>query len=459
MPPKKSTKKSRESEELRLVLRKIPRWARILFICLQPLILIINLYAIYLLFKSGNQAIGAAAGFIALISDVIVLIFFYFQKSFDIFQFVKKPSSPIFILVGPIAVLIVSIFGYAIVFKTVAQHEFNKAITTRDFKEADQSLLAAETLGFAVEDNLLSEFTLALGNLDNDNALWIAKLYRENGYSVIQASANNVQKIIDAVSGKDELQAQKLAEILIQLDPAQAAKLAQEFNDYSVTARSSNPPDLTLARIYLQIVKAIDESPSVEEFRSSFERSISLFNLAQILENDEPMEAVELYRKAIRVDDNNIDAYYGLSSLLLTHYPNDPEALTEAVNVARIGVQHINGRFCRGVQDLQVKDTLHKSWSCFLLLTTESGARFERGDVPKLIMPLLEHAILLAEQNNHFGSGFFTAEPYYYLARLTEPNPSKNVLCQIIIRRNRNLPRHQEWGLYAEKLLDGKQCP
>ncbi len=459
MSSKKNTNKISKSNKSTLKLEDFPKWAQILFICLQPPILIINLISIYLLFMSGNEAVGATAAVVALAGDLLAFAYFYFQKIIDISNFTKRIPFTAILLVGPLAVLVVSGFGYGVIFKVIAQHEFDRAVASREFEEASQSLFAAKTLRFDVEGELSSEFLSSLENLDNDKATWIAKLYRDNGYDVTSVNYKVVQRLRDAVTNKDEQRAQILTEVLIILDPDQSSMIAQEFNDAGVIALSKDPPDRSVARIYLEMVKMIDESPSVERSRSNFERSISLYNLAQIIEDDDPQGAIQIYRKAIQVDDTNIDAYYALSSFLLIHHQQYPELLTEAVNVASDGRQHINGRYCSGSQDLSIKDTMHSSWVCFLLLTSEAGARFERGDESRLILPLLERAIMLAEQNKHFGPGYYTAEPYYYLARLNEPNPPKNILCQIIMHRNRVLARHQEWALFAENLLNGELCP
>jgi hypothetical protein len=126
--------------------------------------------------------------------------------------------------------------------------------------------------------------------------------------------------------------------------------------------------------------------------------------------------------------------------------------------VAIVGREQLDKEFCQGPQDLNEFENFIPSWLCFLLMTTEGGARLERGDDLALYLPLLDNARALAEDNNQFGRGYYTAEIYYYLARLTEPDTESEFLCQIIQNHNRNLERHRRWAIYANNELDGRTC-
>jgi hypothetical protein len=105
---------------------------------------------------------------------------------------------------------------------------------------------------------------------------------------------------------------------------------------------------------------------------------------------------------------------------------------------------------------LAAKKSLEALFRFFPRLATLD--RITRGDASQLSMPLVERAIQLAEDNDHFGPGHYTAEAYYYLARLTEPNTEVDVLCKIISYHNRDSERHRQWAIYANEQLGDKPC-
>jgi hypothetical protein len=201
---------------------------------------------------------------------------------------------------------------------------------------------------------------------------------------------------------------------------------------------------------------------------SRWEFSDSLYSQEQ---NDNPEGALNSYREAIRLDRTNFEARYALSSLLLVSFSYEDALLDEAVLQAETGRRYLEQkRACSGEQDLTDETVFLQSWHCFLLTTTEAGARIVRhdssqGDESDAVQKLLAQAIALAEANHQFRlrPGYYTAEAYYWFARLTEPNTDASVLCQVIANRdttpgtNRYL-RHQEFAQYANQQLNHRRC-
>lgn len=84
-------------------------------------------------------------------------------------------------------------------------------------------------------------------------------------------------------------------------------------------------------------------------------------------------------------------------------------------------------------------------------MTTEAGARFLRAgneDTITTLRGLLNRAIQLAKANNQFGDKYYTAEAYYWLARVTLPDPDTEdglaLYCAIIQQQDSTKPRHRQ---------------
>jgi serine/threonine protein kinase/tetratricopeptide (TPR) repeat protein len=257
-----------------------------------------------------------------------------------------------------------------------------------------------------------------------------------------------------------------LIRALVILNQDAAGELAGEFNDEGVASLAKN--DLTQARLYLEAVRTLDEAVPIGVGRNNKARSISRYSLAQLreMENDQ-QAAIVTYREAIKLDDANFEARYGLSSLLLiTSDAADKAALDEAVAVARAGWEDYIGKAaCSGRQNLADENTFQISWHCFALLTTEAGARLKRnspdqGDIPSVIETRALQATRLAEANDQFRirPGYCTAEAYYYLALVTAPNTDKDILCRILQNYDNANPRHDSWAKYANEQLAGRTC-
>jgi tetratricopeptide (TPR) repeat protein len=321
---------------------------------------------------------------------------------------------------------------------------------------AGTALDGAALLGEDVDKTLRKEILSALEKPDEMRALHLSKLYADRSSADPTLSGELQSRAREAAAAGQTKVTLRYVRVLVVVDPDGASALAGEFNDVGVAALLQMPPQESIAQVYLDAVHLIDETLDIE--RSQEAQSVSLYNQAQLLEASDPAAAAAVYREAIRLDSNNLEAYYALSSLLLVEFATDPAALDEAVEIAQSGHAHIEERFCQGTQAQTDQDPALQSWLCFLLMTTEAGARLERDDDPALIMPLVERAIRLAEANDQFGPDRYTAEAYYYLARLTEPDTETVVLCNIIKNHDRDLDRHRAWALYANEQLGDRRC-
>jgi serine/threonine protein kinase len=330
------------------------------------------------------------------------------------------------------------------------------AVRTSNTTLAGTALDTAALLGRDVGEALRQDILAALAKPDEARALRLAGLYADRISEDPTLSDEIQARARDSAAAGQAKATLRYVHVLVVIDPVGATALAGEFNDAGVAALLETQPKESVAQVYLDAVRAIDESLGIERSRDT--QSVSLYNQAQLLEAADPIAAAAIYREAIHLNSNNIEAYYALSSLLLTAFNGDPDALDEAVEVARSGYAHIEDRFCQGTQSQADQAAATQSWLCFLLMTTEAGARLDRGDDPALIMPLVERAIHLAEANDQFGPDRYTAEAYYYLARLTEPDTDTAVLCNVIQNHNRDLDRHRAWALYANQQLGDRRC-
>lgn len=353
----------------------------------------------------------------------------------------------------PVVVILILIAAGALVLRGTL---VSLALRTNNTTLAKAALDGAALLGKDVDRTLRQEILAALEKPDETRAVRLANLYADRLSDDPGLSDELQRRARETASAGQAKTTQHYVRVLIVIDPNGAAALAGEFNDAGVNALLQRPPQESIAQVYLDAVRLIDETLGIE--RSQEAQSVSLYNQALLLEAADPAAAASVYREAIRLNSNNLEAYYALSSLLLVEFAADPAALDEAVEVARAGYTHIEEQFCRGTQAQADQGAVLQSWLCFLLMTTEAGARLERGDDPALIMPLVERAIRLAEANEQFGPDRYTAEVYYYLALLTEPDAETTVLCDLIKNHNRDLERHRAWAVYANTQLGDRQC-
>ncbi|MBN1966458.1 MAG: protein kinase [Anaerolineae bacterium] len=352
-------------------------------------------------------------------------------------------------------VVILAVAGF-VVRTAIATQQLSAALHAENEEAAEAALSTAAMLGADVTTALRDELVQALDRADTDYALRIARLCASHGAVDPALIADIEAQVYAAASDGLQPLALRLVGVLVVLSPAQASSLAGDLNDAAVAALATIPPQDSAARVYLEAVRYLDEA--LDTGRSGAQRSTSLYNLAQLQEQDAPDAAVEAYRAAIQLNSANVEAYYGLSSLLLTEFASDQTRLNETVSTAQAGREHVEPEYCEAFNHLADEAAFVQSWLCFLLLTTEGGARIERGDSAAVVRPLLDQAAALAAANEQFGYGYFTAEVYYYLAILSEPDAPQEILCQIIQNHNRDLERHRAWAIYANEQLGDRHC-
>ena len=375
-------------------------------------------------------------------------------------------------------VLIVLVFVRWPVFDFLADRQMREALNSDNLGQAEVALEIADILGSDVADVLQTELLQAIDNPDDsDGAYHLAELtVRYMGDSLPTATTDLVvDNIWQNVANANEDTAHTLAGVLVILDPARAGVVADASNDAGVDALDQVTPDLRAARLYFEVVRILD---SVDNGRSDTAKSIARFNLAWVQESVNEFETARTtYREAIyELDEANLDARYALSSMLLIHFSDDKLALTEAIEVARTGREdYIGISYCRGAQDLsfcagiqtpEAETAVIKAWYCFALTTTEAGARLARGDeaqgdIASEIRGLSQYAVNLAEANDQFNAcqGMYTAEAYYYLAKITAPETDLDVLCQITDNHDPFNTRHRLWKTYADEQRGDRECP
>ncbi len=252
-------------------------------------------------------------------------------------------------------------------------------------------------------------------------------------------------------------------------------QIAGQFNDAGVVilAQSNDEMTLALAKVYFEVIRELDAI--FPEVRTPAAQSITLYNLGMTYERnvttpDYLEQAITAYMDAIEVNPANIQARYALSSLLLIRYPDDPDRLSTAIEIAQTGYEdYISPAYCSGMHDLTTEAIFQPTWHCFALMVTEIGALVQQNAPKQQVEPLLERAVAIAVANDQFRSCpqcnrerrlYFTAEAYYYLALVTEPETDEDVLCQIIRNVNLTKSRHEDWYAYANGEMEkrGSYC-
>jgi hypothetical protein len=457
-------------------MRPSPWWARIISLFLLLITLGMLSYALILLIRAGQEAIGLAAAAIGVIIASLPILELWKGTKISLNnpkgtdQFMNWGLMLFSQGVTTLAVVI----GASLILRIAADDLISKAVVATNFDEARTALNNAKILGTDVTDTLDTEFLLALDAPstveDDERVLDLARLYA--GYitgDMLQNRAIDIQsRAYNAISRQDNAQARRFMQALALIDPRLAGATAREFYNLAIEAFASQPPQTTSALAYLDAFFAANGL--VDTGVSNSEVSYGYLLHGQIVETRDISFAFTDYRQAISSDSANLEAYYALASGLLTQVENmetryDPILLNDAIRTANIGREQIPESFCRGKQNLIESTIFRNSWYCFLLMTTEGGARVLRGseeDTLRTINGLLQPAIDLAETNDHFGVGYFTAEAYYWYARISEPDPRTEegyeLFCNIILHLDRSKQRHTVWQNYANQQLDGRLC-
>jgi hypothetical protein len=356
---------------------------------------------------------------------------------------------------------------HLVAFPMLAEREIDTALSADTAAGAKKALEAAVILGRDGDEDLRRAVLDALDQPEAEHTVRLVKLYHERKPRDVELADLFSRSVKDAVQDRRPERATALLGLLLIVDKTQAVELTRMFNVNGVAAWENG--DYPLARTCFAVVAAFDAAhPTADTMRTPSERANALFQLAAVQERDREFAAARAsYESLLDLDDTLLDAYYALSSLLLVEFADNPERLEEAVAIATEGRNRIDPARCINQQNLKDSEILYESWTCFLLLTTEAGARFELlrltsdADMPYLdhaafgpVSAALVQAMRLAEANNHFGPNLKTAEAYYWYARLTEPNTDPAILQTILAQRDPNSPRHQEWADYASAQLE-----
>jgi hypothetical protein len=432
--------------------------------------------ALVQLFRAGQETIGLLGAFLGLTSTAVALMAFYLKRigaALSGLPWVSRLKPWALMLLLQTGLIVILVLGKPPVFNVLADDLIDRALAADNLSQADHLLTSADILGGNVPPRLERELMTALAapNLpgEDEHALLLARLYRDHAPADrLQAQALVVRDEAQAAAAAGEgVQVKREVQVLAVLDAPEAGALARDFYDKALAAYVAQPPQTTAALIYLDAVLAVDELVETGLNRAEISYTYYLQGLVLAL-NSAPMAALDAYRQALAVDDTNLEARYALASTLLIQVENggDPALLNEAVEVARIGHQeYIDQIYCRGTHDLSDPRVFRNVWNCFILMTTEAGARFLRAgneDTLTTMRSLLDRAISLAEANDQFGEGYFTAEAYYWLARATLPDPSTHeglaLYCAIIQQHDSSKPRHRQWAAFANEQLNGRFC-
>jgi len=433
-------------------------------------------YVLVQLLRAGQESIGLLGAFLGLGGSALALMVFYLKRAQGMLLELPgvkrlKPWGVMMLL--QVLLIAVMALGIPFLFDVLADDLIDQALAVDNRNQANHLLNSADILGGEVLPSLERELNIALTtpNLprEDERALLLAHLFRDHAPADrLQAQTIVIQKNARAAAeAGSDAQTKRLVQVLAILDASQADTLARDFYNKALAAYAMHPPQTAAALTYLNAFLAIDELTETGLERTEISYAHYLQGVVLDL-SGQPLTSLDSYRQALAVDDTNLEARYALASGLLVQVENggEPVLLNEAIDVARIGHQeYIPQNFCQGTQNLDDPEVFQKVWNCFMLMTTEAGARFLRAgneDMLTTLRGLLERAIRLAEVNNQFGDNHFTAEAYYWLARAALPDPATNegltLYCAIIQHHDSTKPRHRQWVAFANKQLDGRFC-
>lgn len=456
-------------------LQDMPVWVRLLSAILLIVTVGVLISSLIRLFTAGQTALGAFSVVMGILATAIPLLGFFSkgaQRVLAGIAGIERIKSWMLTLLTQVLVLIVVLVGAPMLLRTTGNSLIQQALVDDDLNAARITLGNAATLDSDVTGALDAELQrgLAALNLQADNARiqQIARLFAEFAPNVLrEVRAAEIEEAARSAGEAARSDAASWLQVLSHVDPDRAVGLAREFYNDALDSYVGAPPDLPLARNYLDAVLSM--VPFLDTTFSREEISVAHYVRGLISQANDSSAALDEYRRAIEEDDTNLEARYALAVALLIQVENggDPTQLNEAIAIARAGYQdYIPQEYCRGSQDLSDEGVLRESWNCFALMTTEAGARILRGageDTASSIRGLLERAVRLAQANDNFRSaGFFTAEAYYWLARTTQPDPNtpdgQALYCSIIQHLDRTKPRHVQWLTYANEQLGERRC-
>lgn len=450
---------------------ELPLWAKLLRLTLSIVtILIIGNFLLTVL-EAGNETVTIFSGLLGVILTILPLLSSYLG-AFEPLEALSNNRLFQWSIIGAQAIaLVIVILGSQSLLDTLADNQLDEAFSAGSVAEAINALDSAEVLGAEVETAVrenLYEFVNAPSITSEQEGIVLrnAELYARYASNAEQQEvATDLLNRALAAAATDEFdRATVLTSVIVIIDPDTAGILIGQFNDIATAAAFEvMPPDLTAARKYFELVRQIDQS--VDTARTPEQQSISRYNLAVVAEQQSAgdqsqlNEVIRFYDEAIELNDRNIEARYALSSLLLIEFNQNPAQLERTVELAGQGHErYVDPQYCSGTHDLQNEDVFLNAWYCFLLRTTEAGALIALDRNTNEANSLVERAIRLAEANEQFGVGNYTAEAYYYKALLDGPDVSCETLFQIITNRDTGNPRHTEWAIYANEQIDASGC-
>jgi tetratricopeptide (TPR) repeat protein len=435
-------------------------------------------YTLVLLFRAGEQSVGLVAGLIGLIAALIPAVGAYWKNMRQFLpDMLLTPLARaasgwgILILQGVIVLLLV--FGSLSVQRVLARDLISRGLITQEFNAARVHLDNALLLGGDVATALQSEFEQVVTSPtfvgEPEIVVRLARLMTLD-YLTDAERKTLTDTVVDELDAAVDERVNNRAELLMStlaiLDPVRASDVARTYYVNAIQAYTAEPPRLPQAQTYLQTLLAVDGL--IETDMSSQELSYAHYLHGLLLEFGEQTDlAFEAYRAALTVNDENLEARYALASGLLVRAEQigDNDGLSEAITVARNGYEsYIPPIHCRPIEhDMSNQDTVRLVRLCFQLLTTEAGARILRSaieDTDAVIRGSLERATRMAEANDHFGDIFFTAEAYYWLAQVIDPDDTDycDTLRQIITQHDFNKPRHRAWVVYANEQRGEHSC-
>lgn len=455
---------------------RVPRVVLVASLVLLIVTLVLTLHALYDLLRAGQYSVSFLALILGILPIVLAPLANY-SKAMQLSR-LHRPGTKRFrswhiVLPVQVFLLIGLVLLKTVIFVSLADDLINQALAAENLSHARSLLDSAEILGGEVapklEEALSAALTAPNPSTTDDHVLQLAYLCQERFSAVrLQVQAAEIQKaaLFAAETGTSS-EAKRLVQVLAVLAPVQATSLARNFYNQALTYYTMRPPQTKLALTYIETFIAISDLPQTG--LSQVELSFAYYLKGLVLElNSQPTAATDSYRQALQANDANIEARYALASILLVQVErgSEPLLLNEAIEVAKTGRQeYIPPEFCQDSHELDDPSTFQNTWSCFVLMTTEAGARLlrpEDEDETTVIYGLLKRAINLAESNEQFGEEYFTAEAYYWFAQLTAPDPAtaegRAVYCQIIAQHDYTKPRHRQWVEFANEQLDGHMC-